>query len=449
MANREQLDKLKQGVQAWNEWREENPDVEIDLSGANLFEAKLSGANLRGADLSKAILSRANLNKADLRKANLSEETDLYNADLKEARLYKANLSDAILSDAKLIGASLIKARLYGAHLSGADLSAARLCGANLFGAHFNGTNLSGAFLSGAYLSETILFEAILRGTNFINADLSGAKLNKADLSGNDLSEANLSEANLSEASLNGANLSGANLSEANLVKTKVDNADISNSMIYGVNVWDLKGKFKGQKQLIITPDGEPEITVDNIKVAQFVYLILNNKEIRDVFNTLTEKTVLILGRFADSDRKAVLDGLRSKLREYNLLPIVFDFDRPTDRDYTETVQTLAGLSLFVIVDVTNPKSTPLEMEATVKQFKIPYVPIIDISADPRPFAMIVDSQNSLYWVLPTFGYKSKDELLDNIETIIIVRALEKHNQLREQKASGQKVLTLDDLKKD
>ena len=110
----------------------------------------------------------------------------------------------------------------------------------------------------------------------------------------------------------------------------------------------------------MISQYGQPEITVDNIKVAQFVYLILNNAEIRGVLNTLTTKSVLILGRFADPSRKAVLDGLRDKLREFNLLPIVFDFERPDDKDYTETVQTLAGLSLFVIVDVTSPKSTPL-----------------------------------------------------------------------------------------
>ena len=106
-------------------------------------------------------------------------------------------------------------------------------------------------------------------------------------------------------------------------------------------------------------------------------------------------------------------------------------------------------MSLFVIIDVTNPKSTPLEMEAIVKQFKIPYVPIIDLNADPRPFAMIVDSQKSFHWVLKTYGYKSKEELLDNIEDTILGRALEKHNELREQKAAEQDVLTIDDLKKD
>src|SRR4030095_3325375 len=116
---------------------------------------------------------------------------------------------------------------------------------------------------------------------------------------------------------------------------------------------------------------------------------------------------------------------------------------------YTETVQALAGMSIFVSVDVTNPKSTPLEMEATVKQFKIPYLPIIDTSADERPFAMMIDLQKSFHWVLPTFAYKSKEELFKNLKLIVIDRALAKHNQLRDQKAKERiPMLTIDDLLK-
>jgi hypothetical protein len=87
---------------------------------------------------------------------------------------------------------------------------------------------------------------------------------------------------------------------------------------------------------------------------------------------------------------------------------------------------------------VTNPKSTPLELEATVKQFKIPYLPIIDMSVDSRPFAMLVDLQKSFHWVLDTLGYESKEDLLDdeNIKTNIIDRANEKREELR--KAKGQ-----------
>jgi hypothetical protein len=143
------------------------------------------------------------------------------------------------------------------------------------------------------------------------------------------------------------------------------------------------------------------------------------------------------------------LDGLRENLRSFNLLPIVFDFDAPTDRDLTETVQTLASMSMFVIVDVTNPKSTPLEMEATVKQFKIPFMPIIDTSADPRPFAMMKDLQKSFHWVLPTLAYKSKEELFKNLKIAIVDRAVEKHNQLRDQKAKENiPMLTIEDLLK-
>jgi Pentapeptide repeats (8 copies) len=182
------------------------------------------------------------------------------------------------------------------------------------------------------------------------------------------LSRANLRRANLFKADLWGldlqstiliqADLTGANLCNVTLIGTWVNEAKISGSWIHGINVWDLRGEFEEQKDLIITPYGATKIAVDNIKIAQFIYLIMNNVEIRDVINTLTSKSVLILGRFTDSNRKIVLDTLRDKLRAYNLLPIVFDFDRPIDKDYTETVQILAGLSLFTIVDITSSKST-------------------------------------------------------------------------------------------
>jgi len=164
------------------------------------------------------------------------------------------------------------------------------------------------------------------------------------------------------------------------------------------------------------------------------------------VINSITSKGVLILGRFADPQRKEVLDGLRGKLRELNFLTMVFDFERPTDKDYTETIQTLAGMSMFVIADITWPKSTPLETQAIVPNFKIPFLPIIDVNVDSHPFAMLVDSQKSFHWVLKTLEYKSKDKLLDNIKVAIIDRAMEKRRELRIEKGKEVETLCLDDL---
>ena len=64
---------------------------------------------------------------------------------------------------------------------------------------------------------------------------------------------------------------------------------------------------------------------------------------------------------------------MADKLRTCNLLPIIFDFERCTNRDFTETIKILAGLSLFVIVDPTKPKSAPQEVTATVPDYQIPF----------------------------------------------------------------------------
>jgi hypothetical protein len=46
MADESHLSVLKQGVEAWNQWREQNPGVEPDLGEANLCGTILTKANL-------------------------------------------------------------------------------------------------------------------------------------------------------------------------------------------------------------------------------------------------------------------------------------------------------------------------------------------------------------------------------------------------------------------
>jgi hypothetical protein len=60
------------------------------------------------------------------------------------------------------------------------------------------------------------------------------------------------------------------------------------------------------QSSLLITLENESPIHVDNLEVAQFVYLLLSRQKLRDVITTIGEKAVLILGRFRE--RKELLD---------------------------------------------------------------------------------------------------------------------------------------------
>ena len=178
MASPEHLEILKQGVEAWNKWREENPDIDPDLSGVDLYWANLSKADLSKADLSKTDLSKIDLSKANLSKANLSE-----------AYLLEANLSETYLPVANLSEAELASANLSGAYLSSANLSGAYLNSADLSGAYLNSADLSGAFIGGADLSKADLSLANLSGAELASADLSRADLSITGLSGCKLNE--------------------------------------------------------------------------------------------------------------------------------------------------------------------------------------------------------------------------------------------------------------------
>ena len=160
MANPEHLEMLKQGVEHWNQWRKEHPEVLPDLSDAILQRAKLGGANL----------SRADIRRVDLREADLSR-TNLSAARLRRAILYRADLSGADLGEANVTKANLVGANLREANLSAADLSGALLSWAILQGAKLDGANLGGTSLRNANLME-----ARVRNTIFADVDLSAAK---------------------------------------------------------------------------------------------------------------------------------------------------------------------------------------------------------------------------------------------------------------------------------
>jgi hypothetical protein len=231
-----------------------------------------------------------------------------------------------------------------------------------------------------------------------------------------------------------GADLTGANLSIATLVETNLVGAVLTGCRIYGVSASKVKlSEGTKQQDLVITDRGEPDVTVDNIEVAQFVYLLLHNEKIRDVIDTVGRKGVLLLGRFTEG-RIVVLERLRDELRNRGYLPIVFNFDKPETKDFTETVRLLAGLSKFVIADITNPKSAPLALQATVPEIMVPFRPIIE--EGEKPFAMLQDLWSKQRdWVFEPIYYSSVDALIASLDEKIIQPAEARFVELLKRKA--------------
>ena len=106
MANEAHLEVLNSGVEAWNRWREENPDTLPDLSHGNLVGLMLMGVNFSQADLCQVNLRLTNMSGADLSHASMVK-ADLSRTDLTQANLCHANLSMADLSRADVTEARI------------------------------------------------------------------------------------------------------------------------------------------------------------------------------------------------------------------------------------------------------------------------------------------------------------------------------------------------------
>jgi uncharacterized protein YjbI with pentapeptide repeats len=200
MPNQKHFEIVEQGVDAWNKWRDENPEIEPDLSDADLRDKRLNNANfgetdLRRSDLSHTDLRGANLVRADLRAANIRKASfnlaKMCEANLSEAYLRESDLSEADLKRAYFIRADLVRVDLWEtdltkadfrwAYLIGTDLKQANLIQADLRWAHLSESNLSQANLIKASIIKTNLHHCNLKNvlmgwTNFGDVDLSLTK---------------------------------------------------------------------------------------------------------------------------------------------------------------------------------------------------------------------------------------------------------------------------------
>lgn len=414
MADEQHVQTLSQGVSVWNQWRSDNPQVRPDLRDISF---RTSSPSVLGIDLSGANLQRADLRGADFYRAWLVA-TDFSGAQLECAVFGEATLGGAKFHNCDLREANFMKAHLYGADFTGANLTGTKFYGAFLERAILNGQSLLGEWFESVHLKDALLAGANLSGANLRGANLQGADLRKAILC-------------------------YADLQGAKLVETQVEGADFTGALVHGISVWAMKGTPKRQERLRISSESEATVTVDDLDVAQFIYLLLRREKLRNVIDTITSRAVLILGRFTP-DRKSVLDAIAEELRGHHLLPIIFDFEGSNTRDLTETIKILAGMSLFVIADVSNPKSSPLELQATVPDYQIPFVTIIQ--EGEAPFAML-DDLKKYDWVLkPVLTYRSTELLRKAFKKAILDRAWAKHHELKKLKAERMETQSVEEF---
>ena len=370
MADPHLIDMLTNSPESWNAWRWKNWDHEADLTNIDLSRKKFP--------------REMNLRKTDFSGSNLAS-LFVPSANFYEAKFVGANLShlDAVNSDFQSCNAS---------H---ADFTSSLLLSTD-----FSSANLSNAKLVGARMSQS----------KFWSANLSEADLTDSDMQWVDMMDAELV----------GAKLIRTNLALTRFLRTNLCGATLTECNVHGTSAWRVKTDFQTtQTELIITDPADPPLRVDDLEVAQFIFLLMNHSKLRNAIDSVTKKGVLLLGRFGDGGL-SILQAIAAELRNNGYLPFIFDFECPADRNLTETVKTLVGISRFVVVDLSGP-SVPQELYATVPHFKIPVVPILE--SDRKKNAMVNDILEYPWVVKPILRFKSINVLRTNIVSKVIAPA--------------------------
>jgi uncharacterized protein YjbI with pentapeptide repeats len=276
--------------------------------------------------------------------------------------------------------------------------------------------------LDGYDFSYTNFTQANLRGMSLRGANFHQAILAKADFAGAHLEESNFCRTDFYETNFEGAWLNDANLQGVQLAKTNLTRADLRGCRVYGLSAWDLTldGAKQGDlgiyyEELVGGQRIEQHATVDGIDVASFMYFTLNNANITRIIEATTSQWVLLLGRF--TVHKEVLDELATALKVRGCIPIVFDFERARHRDLVESIILLAGLSRLVIVDITDPRSTPMELHAIVPNFAVQVVPIMRKGTEPFG---VFSGVLKFPWVRrPPIEYENPGQLVGELDALL------------------------------
>jgi hypothetical protein len=294
--------------------------------------------------------------------------------------------------------------------------------------------------LDGYDFSYTNFTQAMMK-----NVSLTGASFHQAILAAADLTDAHLEHSNFCrtdfyETIFTNAHLNGANLQGVQLARTKLAGTDLRTCQIYGLSAWDLEmtadtkqeGLVIHYEELIGGDRNARTATANSLDLASLMYLALNNHNIARVIEAATEQWVLLLGRFTNGGKEPLL-ALSDALESRNRIPIVFDFERARARDLIETIVLLAGLSGFVVVDISDPRSTPLELYAIAPHFAVPVIPVMQTGT--RPFSLF-SGLAKFPWVQTPIEYADTLDLIAKLDTSILpVAAAEANRQSRFKKA--------------
>lgn len=298
-----------------------------------------------------------------------------------------------------------------------------------------------------------IVFDKNVRFHNciFINAEFKSVSFNKCSIRGSNFLYATMEDTKFVTCSITNNSFVFAkfhsesefvecNFFGSSFISSEFNNSKIIKCWMYGGNFWSIKlDENTLQKDLIISPKNEKkteidQILVDSIHVGNIISnLYLTQNRFFEFIEETSKIFILILGRFPNENFHSSLPYLQNAIRDYkqtNYSPLVFNFEKPEKRDLIEIIILLATLSKYIIVDLSDPKSAPAEIQAILGILAVPIIPIIHKDQEvPATFSFV----NKYNWVSDVIKYDDYEEIERNFSKIDKVAQL-KMDSLKDYK---------------
>lgn len=243
----------------------------VVISQGQLEEHLASGLPVEHADLSAIDWSDLGggvlVARHCIFKDALFDDSELAGARFEDCTFSKCRFAGANLTDAIFLrcgffdsetraGCSFARSDLQGATFENCNLATADFGLASLFDVTFKNCKAAGVDFDGARFGRMLGRKPGPSRVRFLGSLLDMANFSQAKLADCVLSECSLRQANMWQADLSSADLRGSDLSEATTTGAILDNADLREAILFGIDVTRLSS-FEGIK---VSADQLPDI---------------------------------------------------------------------------------------------------------------------------------------------------------------------------------------------
>ncbi len=206
MANPEHVAKLKEGVDAWNEWRHFNEVKEPDLTeldfdefrddsecGLEMVDGKISFefAEFQGVDFSRSVVKGVSFYRSELQESTFNNvmrsECSFDGAHLDSARFKDVNMQQTEMmtetaENIWIVESDLVECDFSVAAIKGGNFLRNKFHNCEFTGAIFISCNLKACSFIKSNLTNVSIIETNLKDSDFSYADLTWARFNDVDV---------------------------------------------------------------------------------------------------------------------------------------------------------------------------------------------------------------------------------------------------------------------------